>query len=126
MLREEKERETSQKEMWRNPFMGTFHNGEGVIMRFENGNSVSIIFKRGSYSTCRRIGSFLALDRFNTKYCSDAEIQVSGSRGVRKRCLAHGPPDGVEGWQTPDQLAEIIACVAGVKIKPKKKRKKKR
>lgn len=124
MLREERERESSKEEMWRNPFIGTFHDGEGFVMHFKNGNSVSIIFRRGSYTTCKRLGSFLGLDRFNTKFCRDGEIQVSGSRGIRRKCLPHESVDGVEGWQTPDQLAEIIACVAGVKSKPKKKRKK--
>lgn len=110
-------RKVSREEMWEKPFIGTYHNGNGITIRFKNGHSLSIIFGSGSYSACRDSGALEARDDYRSKFCRTAEIQISGP----KKCVSKSSNNKLEGWQTPDQLAKIIACVAKARKRRKKR-----
>jgi len=105
MFGDYEERKISRKSLFRKPFVGTFNDGTGISIKFANGNHISIIFGEGSYSNCKN--GALVVDA-DSKACTNVEVNISGPR----KCLPDAGNDKIEGYVSPDKLADIIHCLA--------------
>ena len=90
--------------------MFTLFNGHGFQITFDNGYRLSVIFGYGSYSE----NKFNEDARKDTGYFGklesrDAEIAIISPNGS---FVPLNTGDQVEGWITPDTLAEVVIQVA--------------
>jgi hypothetical protein len=86
--------------------MFTITRGTGFTIGFPNGWSISVQFGNGTYCENRYRDHQPHAGFYSSP---DAEVAVFKPDGSFARLCAH---DDVAGWQTPEQVAELIAQVA--------------
>lgn len=90
--------------------------GRGFHMSFANGYTVSVQFGYGNY--CNERGTEVSVDDIHewdrekgSRGDSTAEVAVFAPDG---ELLPIGDGDSVIGWQTPEQVADIITKYAAM------------
>ena len=83
------------------------HN-KGFQMTFANGYTISVQFGNGNYCDNRHYGELVSFEQ-PVPPSSNAEVAAWDKDG---HWLKLGEYDDVIGWQTPDQIAAIIADIS--------------
>ena len=83
------------------------HN-KGFQMTFANGYTISVQFGNGNYCDNRHYGDSLSWDQ-SVPPSSNAEVAAWDKDG---NWVQLGEHDDIIGWQTPDDIAALIASIS--------------